>query len=393
MKPWVFLASLVTALLLHPFAAPAGEARRKLKVLVLQGSPRDRGLAHGKAMREQIHRVLKLWKADLAANYKMDADAFIQRFVKKTDFLTAMKKWTPELVEEIEGLAEGAGVDFPTLYVFQLVDEVWANGEAVVGERCSSLGFRRNGKQPTTIAQNMDLPPFYDGFQLVLHIKHKDSDLESFVLTIPGLIGLNGVNNKSIALCCNTLLQLSHCRDGLPVACIVRGVLQQRTQKEAAAFLHKVKHASGQNYILGGLDQAVDLECSANKISPFAPKGREGAVWHTNHPLVNDDYDAKYRVLLDKKEVAKKEENTRARLSCLEKRLSQEAAIGSLNLIEDTLASRDSEAHPVSRHKGKQGTFTFASTIMVLAGEPEFHVAPGPPHATGYEKLSFSKRR
>src|SRR5262249_20387762 len=67
--------------------------------------------------------------------------------------------------------------------------------------------------------------------------------------------------------------------------------------------------------------------------------------------------------------------------------------LGAWTLIRDTLASRDSEAYPVSRPKGKQYAFTFASTIMVRAVEPEFHVAPGPPHATAYEKLSFSKRK
>jgi hypothetical protein len=111
--------------------------------------------------------------------------------------------------------------------------------------------------------------------------------------------------------------------------------------------------------------------------------------WHTNHPLVNDDYDAKYRALLDKIEVTKKEENTRARLECLKKRLGQEAAFGSSDLIKEVLSSRDSEAYPVSRPKGKQDSFTFASTIMVLAEEPEFHVAPGPPHAMAYEELSI----
>jgi predicted choloylglycine hydrolase len=364
----------------------------RVRVLVLKGTPRERGLAHGKALKEQIHHLLQLWKADLTATYQMEGDAFIQKFVKKTAFLPAMTKWTPELVEEVKGIAEGAEVDYPTLLVFQLLDEVWATGPEVVGERCSSLGVSRNGPRPATIAQNMDLPPYYDGFQIVLHNQDKDSDLESFVLTVPGFLGLNGVNNKSVAVCCNTLLQLSHCRDGLPVACVVRGVLQQRGARGAMAFLHKVKHASGQNYVLGGLDKVIDLECSANKISQFSPKGRPEVVWHTNHPLSNDDYDAKYRLLLEKKEASKKEENSRARLECLERRLGQDR-VASLDLIKETLASQDSRTYPVSRPKGKQYAFTFAATIMVLSTEPEFHVAPGPPHLTAYEKLSFSRRR
>ena len=65
------------------------------------------------------------------------------------------------------------------------------------------------------IAQNLDMPGFYDGYQVILHIKHHDSDLESFVYTIAGVIGANGMNSHAIGICCNTLLQLDNCRDGL----------------------------------------------------------------------------------------------------------------------------------------------------------------------------------
>ena len=374
-------------------AEPVRESPRMLKVLVLEGTARERGRTHGKAMKDDIHRLLKLWKKNLATSFNTDADAFITRFVQKTTFLAAMKKWTPELVDEVEGIAEGAGIAFETMFVFQLLDEVWINGEAIVGERCSSLGFSRTGNRPACIAQNMDLEPFYDGFQLVLHIKHNEANLESFVLTVPGFLGLNGVNNRSVAVCCNTLLQLSNCRDGLPVACVVRGVLQQRSEEDAAAFLHKVKHASGQNYVLGGPVRAASYECSAHKVSPFTPRGRDGIVWHTNHPLASDDESPQYRAMLKEQDaLQRKEKNTRTRLECLEKRLLGVSAFPGVDRIKETLASQDSKEFPICRPKGPSGMFTFASTIMVLTEEPEFHVAPGPPNVTTYEKLSFSKR-
>src|SRR3989449_5836344 len=39
-------------------------------------------------------------------------------------------------------------------------------------------------------------------------------------------------NIRSIGICANTLSQLRHCRDGLPVACIIRGTLERTTRSE-----------------------------------------------------------------------------------------------------------------------------------------------------------------
>src|SRR5262245_38923277 len=230
----------------------SSEAPRKLRVLLLEGTPHNRGLIHGRVLRDQVHEVVRLWKTALADVFKMDADAFIRRFVRQTDFVAAIKKWAPDLLDEIHGLAEGAGVDFDTMLTLQLPDECFIHGEAIAAERCSSLGFGQSGGRPACVAQNLDVPSFVDGFQLVLHIRQADSDLEAFVFTQVGCIGLNGMDHRAIWVCTNALWQLNSRRDGLPVACVVRGLLQQRTEKEATDFLHTIQHASGQNYVLGG---------------------------------------------------------------------------------------------------------------------------------------------
>src|ERR1700730_5905643 len=98
------------------------ENSRKLKVLVLEGTPHNRGLVHGRAMKDQIHEVVRLWKAILSHAFKMDAD----------------------VLEEIRGLAEGAGTDFNTMFVLQLPDECFVHGDAITGNRCSSLGFSKS---------------------------------------------------------------------------------------------------------------------------------------------------------------------------------------------------------------------------------------------------------
>jgi hypothetical protein len=272
-------------------------------------------------------------------------------------------------------------------------DEFDVQGESITRDKCSALGFGKKDGQPAMIAQTMDVPEMADGFQLVLRIKHQDSDLESFVLTQAGCIGFNGLNNKGIGICCNALPQLGHCPDGLPVAFIVRGVLEQRTEADAIAFLNKIKHASGQNYIVGGPSRAYSVECSANRVARFQPNGRDDVVWHTNHPLANDDYIERYREFL--KDTAKAEKglaNTRTRLNCLEKRFTDGSPARDLDLVKAALASKDSPDYPISRPKrGNGGAFTFAATIMVLSENPTFHVAPGPPDVTAYVTLTFAK--
>lgn len=362
-----------------------------LRIVKLDGPPHERGLVHGKTLKDPIHELLKLWKADLADRYKMDADAFIKKMVEGTQFPAAIKKWTPDLLEEVAGIAKGAGVDFDTMLVFQLIDEYWVHGPGVAGEHCSAVGFARRGDRPCYVAQNMDLEGFRNGFQVILHIKQPDAKLEALVLSNPGLIGLNGLNNRSVGLCCNTLGQLAYCSDGLPVACVVRGLLQRDTEAAAVEFLKQVKHASGQNYIVGGPDKVYDFECSAAKVVAFSPKGGPDVVWHTNHPLVNDDYNGGYRKALQKKENENKADNSTVRLESLERRLSKDAAAPGLELIKTTLSAKDSAEFPVCRpHKNKKDNFTFAATIMVLSAKPEFHVAPGPPDKHAYRTMTFS---
>ena len=150
-------------------AATAAEPKR-LPVLVLEGTPYERGLTHGLALRTQIRELVELWKEELSRLYKSDPDHFIKLFVEKTNYRSAIEKWTPQILEEIRGISDGAGVDFATMYVFQFLDETWARGD-LVNEHCSSMGFNKCESEPAYVAQTMDLETFRDGYQVVLHIK------------------------------------------------------------------------------------------------------------------------------------------------------------------------------------------------------------------------------
>ena len=107
-----------------PFAQEAlGSLDRDVTVLDVSGEPYARGLAHGRALKGRIHDMVGEFKADLSQTHGVPADEFIERFLADTDFQPAIERWVPGLMDEVRGIANGAGIPFETMFVFNLLDE------------------------------------------------------------------------------------------------------------------------------------------------------------------------------------------------------------------------------------------------------------------------------
>ena len=369
--------------------AQAPVSNRKFQVIEIRGTPHERGLQHGKLLRASIRRAVDAWKEDLRGTYGADPDVFIKKFLATTDYVPAIEKWTPDLLQEVRGIAEGAGVDFSTMLVYQLPDEYWVNGSVASRDHCSALGVAATKDHSSIVAQNADLEGFRDGFQTILHIT-EPTGLEQFVLTAPGLIGFNGMNSKGVGVTTNTLTQLASRREGLPVAFVVRGVLERVGFNEARAFLRAIRHASGQNYTLGGGGRVACFEASANKVIQIDPPNAGAFVYHTNHPVANEDYSG-FGILAMAN--ADPTDSSHTRYDALRKRLSADPGKGIIDMVQATLRSRDSELYPVCRpHRDNQHVFTYASTIMVLDTKPYLIAAPGPPDQYEYSVFRFAAK-
>lgn len=356
-----------------------------IRVLVLEGAPWERGQIHGETLKLMISQGIDLWKKHLQKFTGMKPDKYISHFVEETGLLAAVKKWAPHLLEEVKGIGEGAGVDFNTIFAWQCADEEWwyrKPFEKYAGEHCSGLGCFKEEDSAPMLAQNLDVPNYYDGFQVLLHIKHPESSLESFVFTIAGIIGACGLNSQTLGICVNTLINLNHSADGLPVDFIVRSLLEQRSLDKAVQFIHEIKHASGQNYIIGNAEKIVAFECSANVVCQYVPYKAASRVYHTNHELVNDD-----RVPLSKR-VPLAKSTTRARFNFLESQLKDPSKTITLETIKSILSSHEGPLCVHNTHQPR-GACTLGSLIMSLSTPPELYLAFGPPCSKEYETFSF----
>jgi hypothetical protein len=355
-----------------------------LRIVDLAGTPYQMGKVHGRTLKAEIRELVKRWKGDLEKTYQVPADVFVSNFLKKTDFQPAIARWTPGLLDEVRGIADGAGIDFDTMYAYQLIDEVWAMGEDLGLSKCTTIAAGRRNGNPAYVAQTLDLPTFYHGYQTVLRIRDDQDGLETLVFTIPGVVAANGLNSRSVGVCVNAVTQLAYSLKGLPVDFIIRGILRQKSYEQAVKFLQDIQPAAPQTYVIGGPHEAAVFERSAGKMSRFVPFAGAEFSYHTNHPLINDDFNPKFPEMLNRKNMTLESYQALCpRFNFLGRLFKDNSVPIALDTLEGLFKNRASEIN-------NEGTY--GCTIMVLGENPELHVSPGRPDEAQFQVLRFSPR-
>ena len=300
-----------------------------------------------------------------------------------------MRRWTPALLEEVEGIAEGSGRTLDETLGFQFMDEEWWFGAArylkpsVPVNHCSVIASRARGGQPPILAQNMDLRAYLDGGQAVISTKNGRAP-RTTIMTICGMIGLCGANDRGLGVVVNTLWQLQSAANGLPVACVMRGILDQPDLAAAVGWIQKPLHASGQHYLIGDPEGFASFEASAELVNPIPWTDESPSFLHTNHPIAPNH----------PVRVRRAEENSRARYETLCSLMTNSTL--SVDEIKSALSAKGG-AHPISVRPDPAdltSTMTFASIVMELTRPPVIELAGGPPCSNSYRtiKLETSPR-
>jgi hypothetical protein len=112
----------------------------------------------------------------------------------------------------------------------------------------------------------------------------------------------------------------------------------------------------------------------------------EGAEfsYHTNHPLINDDFNPRFPEILKRRNTTMKSYKARCpRFNFLGRLLKDDSAV---------LDVGDHKEIYRNRFSGINNAGTYGCTIMVLGETPELHISPGRPDEAPFEVLRFSPR-
>ena len=334
-----------------------------MTVIDCEGDGRARGRAHGEAARPLVSDALARWEEATLSGQPRGTDIldYAREFLASTGLIRAMEAVTPDLVAEIQGIAEWAGLPQETVAAYNLMDEQWwyDMGRQRAEPGCSLVALHDH--RSTVLAQNMDLPSFMDGSQIVLRLTPPDGP-RMLLLSSAGLIGLIGVNSAGVAVGVNTLLMLRPDPNGLPVAAVVRHALARGSAAEARAVLSGVSHASGQHYAIADRFGVSSFECSGSGCVPSSPSGA-ARLTHTNHPLASTDFDDPSLQLLE----------TRGRLAESQRRLSHlDRWLASGSTSDEVFALLDDPDAPICiRPAPDWRGQTFGSVMFRLGEEVE----------------------
>jgi isopenicillin-N N-acyltransferase-like protein len=95
-----------------------------LRILSLSGSPYERGCIHGESLRSEIAEQIQFFRSLIRDIGHYDPEAlFAHTFV--LGWKAAAESRTPDLVDEVRGIATGATLPFIDLFSWQCVQEIY----------------------------------------------------------------------------------------------------------------------------------------------------------------------------------------------------------------------------------------------------------------------------
>ncbi|MEH6549337.1 MAG: C45 family peptidase [Pseudomonadales bacterium] len=349
------------------------------------GTHYELGLAHGKALAPLIHSAIAKWKVFLSEGTGMSFEDLLSRFLRDTDYRSAIEKWTPHLLDELRGISVGADIDEELIYAWQLVDEVIDYVvEYIYIEKCSTVGGYDQGvERAKVLGKTQDLPHCYIGAAVLLRTHNTETGRDIMNSTVAGIITQDGMS-RNLGVCLNHIGQLDRSAEGLPVTFIARLLMEQCDSVDAArVMLGSINHASGMNYGLIDKKEVRTFEVSSNDIAEFLPAPNLKRIWHTNHPLANTNYCRAITMWNGLPDI--EAGNTVTRMNYLDREMAVADKPITVARAQELLSSREA---PISSQAEDEFP-TVNSMVMEFTDVPKLYFAPGPPSQVDYVGFTF----
>ncbi len=260
------------------------------------GSPVQRGRQYGRAASAAIDRSLAAYEALFSHYSHIDWPEARRRAMR---YAPAIEAYGPDFLEEMAGIAEGAGCDFEDIVTLNVRSELRYAGPVAElsalepnvvapgdGECTAVVALpRATSDGHTLLAQNWDWKTHTRETVLLLEME-PDSGPAFVTLVEAGLLAKVGMNEHGLGLVTNTLVSsLDRGDPGVPYHVVLRAILESRSVSEALAKVVSATRSSSANYLLASGDGlAANLEClpgDSGRVTVEAP--RHGVFTHANH--------------------------------------------------------------------------------------------------------------
>jgi len=267
----------------------AAPARPPYRLIDVSGSAFERGVQHGRACGDLIHRYPDVLRQVIYAEARYRDPSSEPREIGNSElearalcFLPFFERFAPEQVTEIRGVAVGAEVPLGMALL--------ANVRAEVGvfdrleNRCTGCTAFAAGPGATAdggvlVGQNQDQNALMRELTVILRVE-PDRGPRMLMATFGGLIGYGGINANGVGLMQNALAN-SVWRPGLPHYPLKRAFLEQESVAGCLAQVDRAPLGSCGNYVICDRQRVVDVETTPDGYAVLP--GPDGWVAHANN--------------------------------------------------------------------------------------------------------------
>lgn len=254
-----------------------------IKRLILHGSAKEIGKQHGEQGKEEVIQSLETYEKLFQGYQHISWSEAKERALAH---LKAIEAYDPQMVEEMEGIAEGAGVDFEDILALNARSEIALAGYkgAAFSDGCTAIAVMPPVTSDTIIGQNWDWKGTQQKSLLLLDIQ-RESKPDITMVTEGGIIGKIGFNSAGVGVCFNALITDKKSEE-IPIHLGLRAVLNSYSLTEAASRIKDGQIAAAASFLIGSDDGNGNGMAVNAEVSPFGIDyvgGNDGKLVHTNH--------------------------------------------------------------------------------------------------------------
>src|SRR5947208_292733 len=173
-----------------------------IPVVDLSGAPAQLGAAHGESQRGRIREYADRfisWLLSAAAVRVTEAELW----ARWAPQVAVNQAEAPDLVEEMRGIARGAGVPFERVFLLNSLLDLGSFRYLELADNfagCSTFAVAAEAKTGRTlVGQTYDMPALHQDYLLLLRLKPNGGPRQ-LVFTFAGIVGAAGLNEAGLAV-------------------------------------------------------------------------------------------------------------------------------------------------------------------------------------------------
>lgn len=344
----------------------------------VEGGAFDVGLQYGRLARDRIFESLDIYRRMLSERAAIE---WAEALRIAGGYVSMVQGFDPSAIDEVRGIAEGAGASFEDMMVLNCHMEILNQSEHL-SCGCTTVGLLPEATidRHTILGQNDDEIAACGNTVVLLEIQRKDG-LKSFNFVEAGMVPTNGMNSAGIGVVGNTLgVERVSGRAGIPFAFQRRKILGSMNICEAMKVVAQAKSSSPHNHLIGTAEGfVIDMEANFDEFYPLLPE--DGMVAHANH-FVSPRFQGKDMFRWRFADSLYRDWRMRQILMPLKGKISIDHV---KNAFMDHFGYPQSICRHPENHSTKSEILKTVGSIIMDLTAGEIHIAPGCPCESEYK--------